>query len=196
MKIIDDRLRLSASDVANFLACQHLTRLDLLSARGVLRPPEAFDLGFQDAVSQVTFYSHLLAGLQGIQPRWMHLALGNGELAPFKVAGYAAYERRARCGTGWNSAGKSWPGGRARTCPAQPSWRRRTPPRIPRSPGSGQRCWPASPRIRPRGSVPADRRAAGEGAAGRSDRLAPARGQTGVVAVLLRPHPRCRRADW
>ena len=50
MKIIGDRLRLSASDVANFLACQHLTRLDLLKARGVLAPPHAFDVGFQDLV--------------------------------------------------------------------------------------------------------------------------------------------------
>jgi hypothetical protein len=38
MRIIDDRVRLSASDVANFLACRHLPRLDLLSARGVHDP--------------------------------------------------------------------------------------------------------------------------------------------------------------
>jgi predicted RecB family nuclease len=193
-------LRLSASDVANFLACQHLTRLDLLAARGELRPPDEFDVGFQDlvrrgeaherivldefraagrqvteiiegsdavsatleairsgtdviyqgvlmgeqapdrsvllgrpdflvradllpvpdgerrpegahyevvdaklarsakgrAVAQATFYSHLLMGLQGVQPRWMHLALGSGELASFKVSDYAAYERQVR----------------------------------------------------------------------------------------------------
>ena len=52
MKIIGDRLRLSASDVANFLGCQHLTRLDLLRARGVLDPPHAFDVGFQDLVAR------------------------------------------------------------------------------------------------------------------------------------------------
>ena len=39
MKITDSRLRLSASDVANYLACQHLTQLDLQKARGRLRPP-------------------------------------------------------------------------------------------------------------------------------------------------------------
>jgi predicted RecB family nuclease len=44
------RLRLSASDVANFLACGHLTRLDLLHARGELNPPYAFDSGFEDLV--------------------------------------------------------------------------------------------------------------------------------------------------
>jgi hypothetical protein len=51
-KVIGDRLRLSASDVANFLACQHLTRLDLLRARRVLDPPYAFDVGFQDLVAR------------------------------------------------------------------------------------------------------------------------------------------------
>jgi uncharacterized protein len=202
MKIIGDRLRLSASDLANFLACRHLTRLDLLSAGGQLRAPRRFDLGFQDliargdahekavlerfrsdgfrvvqideseetqaasttaealrsgvdvvyqgvlmhetadgesallgrpdflvradllaapdgeprpngihhevvdaklarsakarAVLQTALYTHLLADLQGIQPRWMHLALGNGEFASFKVSEYAAYERQTR----------------------------------------------------------------------------------------------------
>jgi len=202
VKITDRQLRLSASDVANFLACQHLTRLDLLRARGVLRPPYEFDIGFQDlvqrgeaheravldqfcaggwnvveigeapeaeaaratleairggadvvyqgvllgeratdetallgrpdflvradllgapdgqprpegvhyevidaklarsakgrAVSQTAFYSRLLSDLQGVQPRWMHLALGNGAFASFKVSDYAAYERQTR----------------------------------------------------------------------------------------------------
>ena len=202
MKITGDRLRLSASDVANFLACRHLTRLDLLRARGELDPPRGFDIGFQDlvkrgeahegevldrfrrhgrqvvdigegadadaarattaalhdgadvvyqgvllreqasgepellgrpdflvrasllpapdgeprpdgvhyevvdaklarsakarAVVQTAFYSHLLAGLQGVQPRWMHLALGNREFASFKVSEYAAYEQQTR----------------------------------------------------------------------------------------------------
>ena len=202
MKIPGGRLRLSASDVANFLACQHLTRLDLLRARGELRPPHEFDIGFTDlaergnaheravldrfradghgvtvigghpdvaaaaatleavrsgadviyqgvlvhdrspdepallgrpdfliraglleapdgeprrgephyevvdaklarsararAVAQTAFYSHLLAGAQLIRPRWMHLALGNGEFASFKVDDYAAYERQTR----------------------------------------------------------------------------------------------------
>ncbi len=204
LKIVGDQLRLSASDVANFVACQHLTRLDLLSARHELRGTRAFDLGFEDlvqrgelheaevlsrfeqdgrtiarinvapgaeavaaqdtieamrggadviyqgalvsekpegqpallgrpdflvradllvasdgerpptnlqyevvdaklartakarAVAQTAFYSYLLASLQGAQPRWMHLALGRGELVAFKVSDYAAYERQAR----------------------------------------------------------------------------------------------------
>ena len=199
MKITDSRLRLSASDVANYLACQHLTQLDLQMAQGRLRPPHEFDIGFADlvrrgevhetavldrfradgrevveisqaagaeataeairagveliyqgtltgsepghgpallgrpdflvradllpapdgaprpdgvhyevvdaklarsakarAVLQTAFYSHLLAGLQGIEPRWMHLALGHGEFTTFKVSDYAAYERQTR----------------------------------------------------------------------------------------------------
>ena len=50
MKIIGTGLRLSASDVANFLACQRLTSLDLRRARGELKPPQAVDLGFEDLV--------------------------------------------------------------------------------------------------------------------------------------------------
>ena len=204
MKFAGDRLRLSASDAANFVACQHLTRLDLLKARGTLRQPREFDIGFQDmvkrgeahevtvldrfradgrsiveisqrpdadaeaaqatleairggadviyqgvllgerpdggtallgrpdflvradllpspdgeprpaqphyevvdaklartakarAVAQTAFYSHLLAARQGVRPRWMHLALGRGDLTSLKVGDYAAYERQAR----------------------------------------------------------------------------------------------------
>ena len=204
MKFAGERLRLSASDIANFVACQHRTRLDLLAARGALRRVREFDLGFQDlvtrgeaheltvlerfradgrsitemsrrpdadaeaaqatleairsgtdviyqgvllgaspdggaallgrpdflvradllgapdgeprpgelhyevvdaklartakarAVAQTAFYSHLLAALQGVPPRWMHLALGRGNLVALKVGDYAAYERQAR----------------------------------------------------------------------------------------------------
>ncbi|MGH3418724.1 MAG: TM0106 family RecB-like putative nuclease, partial [Streptosporangiaceae bacterium] len=198
MKVTDGRVRVAASDVANFLACRRLTQLDLLRARGELRPPREFDIGFQDlvrrgevheravlerfradgldvvdvsgaedgagataeairggagvvyqgtltgagggvtlfgrpdflvradllpapdgeprpdgkhyevvdaklarsakarAVLQTAFYSHLLADVQGIAPRWMHLALGNGEFGSFKVDDFAAYERQTR----------------------------------------------------------------------------------------------------
>ena len=198
MKITEGRVRLAASDVANFLACRRLTQLDLARARGELRPPREFDIGFRDlvrrgevheravlerfradgldvadvsgaedaagataeairggagvvyqgtltgaaggvtlfgrpdflvradllpapdgeprpdgvhydvvdaklarsakarAVLQTAFYSHLLADVQGITPRWMHLALGNGEFASFKVNDFAAYERQTR----------------------------------------------------------------------------------------------------
>jgi len=202
VKFVGGRLRLSASDVANYVACGHLTHLDLLHARGEIRLPHPFDIGFEDlvargeeheaavltrlrangwqvaeiaagpeadaaaatlaainddvdvvfqevlladqgtvgsfllgrpdfliragllpapdgaahdggahyevldaklarsakarAVAQVGFYSDLLADAQGIRPRWMHLALGDGEFTPLKVDDYAAYERQAR----------------------------------------------------------------------------------------------------
>jgi len=48
------------------------------------------------AVLQTAFYSQLLADEQGIAPRWMHLALGSGEFASFKVNDFAAYERQTR----------------------------------------------------------------------------------------------------
>ena len=50
MKVIEGTLRVAASDVANFLACQELTQLDLRRARGTLRPPHPRDLGFEDLV--------------------------------------------------------------------------------------------------------------------------------------------------
>jgi hypothetical protein len=50
MKIIEGKLRVAASDVANFLACQELTQLDLRAARGTLWPPHPRDLGFEDLV--------------------------------------------------------------------------------------------------------------------------------------------------
>ena len=50
MKFTEGRLRLSASDVANFLACQQLTQLDLQAARGERRPTRDYDIGFQDLV--------------------------------------------------------------------------------------------------------------------------------------------------
>jgi uncharacterized protein len=39
MRKVDDRIDLSASDLANHLGCRHLTQLDLLVARGALMPP-------------------------------------------------------------------------------------------------------------------------------------------------------------
>jgi hypothetical protein len=50
MRIVEGRVRVAASDVANFLTCQELTQLDLRAARGALRPPHAVDLGFEELV--------------------------------------------------------------------------------------------------------------------------------------------------
>src|SRR5919106_4353838 len=39
MRLVDDRMELSASDLASHLGCRHLTQLDLLVASGGLVPP-------------------------------------------------------------------------------------------------------------------------------------------------------------
>ena len=51
------------------------------------------------ALLQVLLYSDLLAGVQGMEPEWMHLALGGGagrDRASFRVVEYAAYYRAVR----------------------------------------------------------------------------------------------------
>ena len=83
-----------------------LVRADLLAAPDGEPRPEGRHYEVVDAklartakaraVLQTAFYSRLLAGLQGTEPRWMHLALGHGEFVPFKVKDFAAYERQTR----------------------------------------------------------------------------------------------------
>jgi predicted RecB family nuclease len=188
LRLLDDGLRYSASDLANFLACRHLTRLDLAAEHGLVEKPHEGDLGaealarrgdqhearvkaefgeqgwhveevsaggtdfdsraaktrealskgvdiiFQGAllrderlglpdfliradllgegegyevcdaklarsakaraVLQSTFYSRLLQETTGLEPRNMHLELGNTERASFRVKDFAAYERQ------------------------------------------------------------------------------------------------------
>ena len=43
MQLLEDRLIASATDVVNFLACEHLTQLDLRAARGELTRPVVDD---------------------------------------------------------------------------------------------------------------------------------------------------------
>ncbi|OBK77575.1 TM0106 family RecB-like putative nuclease [Mycobacterium sp. 1274761.0] len=45
MRIVDGQLRIAASDAANFIACRHLTRLDLAVAHELVRAPSVDDLG-------------------------------------------------------------------------------------------------------------------------------------------------------
>jgi predicted RecB family nuclease len=45
VRIVDGRLRIAASDVANFVACQHLTRLNLAAAHRLVTAPTVKDLG-------------------------------------------------------------------------------------------------------------------------------------------------------
>ena len=63
------------------------------SLRG--RRRQARQVGQGSGGAAIDFYSHLLADIQGAEPRRMHLALGTGEFASFSVKDYAAYERQA-----------------------------------------------------------------------------------------------------
>lgn len=45
MRFVGDRLRIAASDVANFVACRHLTRLDLATAHQLVTAPVFHDVG-------------------------------------------------------------------------------------------------------------------------------------------------------
>ncbi len=47
MKLLDGHLRHSATDIANFLACRHLTRLDFAAAHGLVEPPRLYDVGME-----------------------------------------------------------------------------------------------------------------------------------------------------
>lgn len=188
MRLAEERLRYSATDLASFLACRHLTRLDLAAEYGLTERPHAHDVGAEalarrgeqhqrhmldefvaegmrvvsltepahdyvtraaataDALSngvdvvyqgaliredklglpdflvradllgrshgyevveaklarsakalavlQAAFYSRLLFETLGVEPKNMHLALGNSERATFHVRDYAAHERQ------------------------------------------------------------------------------------------------------
>ena len=45
MRVVPAGLRIAASDLANFLACRHLTRLDIAAAYGLVKPTFYNDLG-------------------------------------------------------------------------------------------------------------------------------------------------------
>jgi predicted RecB family nuclease len=90
MKIDAGQLRLSASDVANFLACRHLTRLDLLRARGVVSPPHPYDAGFEDLVARGE--AHEKEVLHGFRERGLQVV----DLSPYK--GNVAAEADATVG--------------------------------------------------------------------------------------------------
>lgn len=47
MQLIGDRLRLSATDLANYLGCRHLTMLDRLAAMGQIEKPIWRDPGLE-----------------------------------------------------------------------------------------------------------------------------------------------------
>ena len=52
MKIVGGQPRFSASDLSDFLACRHLTRLDTLKAHGRLKPARQYDAGFEKLIER------------------------------------------------------------------------------------------------------------------------------------------------
>jgi predicted RecB family nuclease len=72
VRLIDGSIRLSASDVSNFAACRHLTRLDLARTRGQASPSKAYDLGFQALVERGI--GHERAVLQRFRDRGLDVA--------------------------------------------------------------------------------------------------------------------------
>ena len=66
MKFTDGQLRLAATDLSNFLACRHLTRLDTLQSHGRLAARTQFDLGFQKLIERGEVHElRVLEGLRG-----------------------------------------------------------------------------------------------------------------------------------
>ena len=96
MKIIEGKLRVAASDVANFLACQELTQLDLRAARRMLRPPHPRDLGFEDLVRRGEEHER-------------------GVLERFRADGHEVADLS---GAGPGRSRSSWPGPTSSGCPA------------------------------------------------------------------------------
>src|SRR5919106_6138473 len=52
MKLVARELRYSATDLANFLACRHLTKLELAAAHGRTEKPHIKDVGFDALVKR------------------------------------------------------------------------------------------------------------------------------------------------
>ena len=66
MKFTDGQLRLAATDLSNFLACRHLTRLDTLQSQGRLAAPTQYDLGFQKLIERGEVHElRVLEGFRG-----------------------------------------------------------------------------------------------------------------------------------
>ena len=77
MRIFDGQLQLAATDLSNFLACRHLTRLDTLKSQGFLSPTKQFDIGFQDLIKRGEDHEKRildLLALRGASPRFQPAA--------------------------------------------------------------------------------------------------------------------------
>lgn len=77
-----------------------LGRPDFLVRSGLLPAPDGeprpAGVHYEVVDAKLARSAKARAVAQGVRPRWMHLALGNGEFTSLKVDDYAAYERQAR----------------------------------------------------------------------------------------------------
>jgi uncharacterized protein len=112
VRIIDGQVRLAASDVANFLACRHLTRLDLLRARGVIEPPHLYDAGFEDLVKRGEAHEKVI--LQGFRERGLQVVEITADRRNV-AAGVDATRSAGFPGAGRADSGAGW-GAPAATC--------------------------------------------------------------------------------
>jgi hypothetical protein len=71
-----------------------LVRADLLPAPD--GEPRPGGIHYEVVDAKLARSAKARAVLQETEPRWMHLALGDGEFASFKVSEFAAYERQTR----------------------------------------------------------------------------------------------------
>lgn len=80
MRLVDGSVRVAASDLSNFLACRHLTSLDLAAAHGLAEAPYYSDLGGQALADRGM--EHEAAVLDTLSDRgWeiVELQVGDGE---------------------------------------------------------------------------------------------------------------------
>ena len=96
MRLVDGRIRLSATDLANHLGCRHLTGLDHASAHGLLPAPSWQDPALE--VLQERGFRHEAAYLAHLESHGLsvHRPASSPRCPPPAVAGWAATGRR--CG--------------------------------------------------------------------------------------------------
>lgn len=75
MRLVEGQLRLTASDYANFLACRHLTRLNLAATHGLVSPRTIHDVGAEALAARgLDHEAHVLRGFR--QRGWAVEELG------------------------------------------------------------------------------------------------------------------------
>ena len=159
MRTVDDRLELSASDLANHLGCRHLTQLDLVVAKGDLTPPKWRDptlevLQQRGLELEQLYLDHLRRSRAAGSAEPGRDDDGSGSSAPSRRCAMApTSSTRRRCGAVAGMAGPtscSASSGRASSAPGPTrSWTPSSPARpapAPSCSSASTRTW--SPRSR------------------------------------------------